>query len=66
MELIPKAEQLQWWTPYLLADHQLRSDYFAERFTRAFVGTNDGPFLLFQRHKLTAWLAEQFSRGRGL
>lgn len=61
-ELIPKAEQLQWWTEYLLADSRW-SDYFAERFTRAFVGTNDGPFLLFRRRKLTSWLAEQLREG---
>jgi hypothetical protein len=62
LELLPKAEQLQWWTEYLLADSRW-SDYFAERFTRAFVGTNDGPFLLFRRRKLTAWIAEQFHEG---
>ncbi len=62
LESIPAPQQLQWWTDYLLADKRW-SDYFAERFTRAYVGTNDGPFLLFRRRKLTAWLSEQFREG---
>lgn len=62
LELVPEAEQLDWWTEYLLADERW-SHYFAERFVRAWVGTQDGPFLLFRRRKLNAWLAEQFHTG---
>lgn len=63
-ELVPADRQVAWWTDYLLAD-QRWADNFAERFSRALVGTDNGPFLLFRRRKLNAWLSEQFSRGVG-
>ncbi len=59
LESIPADKQIDWWTDYLLSD-QRWADYFAERFSRAYVGTNDGPFLLFRKRKLNTWLAEQF------
>lgn len=62
-ELVPPEKQIGWWTNHLLDDPRW-SDYFAERFARAFVGTNDGPFLLFRRRKFNAWLSEQFREGR--
>lgn len=62
-EAVPEEKQIGWWTNYLLGDPRW-SDYFAERFARAFVGTNDGPFLLFRRRKFNAWLSEQFREGR--
>ncbi|GAB5402487.1 MAG: DUF1553 domain-containing protein [Aureliella sp.] len=60
---VPEDQQIAWWTDYLLSDPRW-ADYFAERFARAFVGTNDGPFLLFRRRKFNAWLSEQFREGR--
>ncbi len=55
---VAEDRQIQWLTTYLLEDRRW-SDYFAERLSRAFVGTNDGPFLLFRRRKFNAWLSEQ-------
>lgn len=63
-ELVPADEQLTWWTDYLLTDRRW-SDYFAERFSRALVGTDNGPFLLFRRRKFNAWLSEQLAKGEG-
>lgn len=60
----PADEQLTWWTDYLLTDRRW-ADYFAERFSRALVGTDNGPFVLFRRRKLNAWLSEQLSSGVG-
>ena len=60
----PAGEQLTWWTDYLLTDRRW-ADYFAERFSRALVGTDNGPFVLFRRRKLNAWLSEQLSSGVG-
>lgn len=60
---VPEDQQIRWLTSYLLEDPRW-SDYFAERFSRAFVGTNDGPFLLFRRRKFNAWLSQQFSEGK--
>ncbi len=59
---VPEREQIQWWTSYLLEDRRW-ADYFAERFSRAFVGTDQGPFLLFRRRKFQLWLADQFEEG---
>ena len=64
LEAVPEEEQIEWWTSYLLEDHRW-SDYIADRFSRAFVGTNDGPFLLFRRRKFNAWLSEQLYKGVG-
>ncbi|QDV22285.1 DUF1553 domain-containing protein [Aureliella helgolandensis] len=60
---VKESDQIRWWTSYLLEDRRW-SDYFADRFSRAYVGTNDGPFLLFRRRKFNAWLSQQFSEGR--
>lgn len=61
---VPQDRQLDWWTSYLLEDRRW-ADYFSERFSRAFVGTNDGPFLLFRRRKFRLWLADQFEKDVG-
>ena len=63
-ELVPADEQVTWWTDHLLTDRRW-ADYFAERFSRALVGTDNGPFLLFRRRKLNAWLSEQLAKGEG-
>jgi Protein of unknown function (DUF1553)/Protein of unknown function (DUF1549) len=60
---VPNDERIAWWTNYLLADTRW-SDYFAERFSRAFVGTNQGPFIVFRRRRFEQWLAEEFKSGK--
>jgi hypothetical protein len=60
----PESEQIDWLTNYLLQDRRW-SDYFAERFSRSMVGTDDGPFLLFRRRRFNSWLAEQIHSGVG-
>ena len=45
------------WVDDLLADRRC-ADYLAERFARAFVGTEDGPFLLYRRRRFIAWLSD--------
>lgn len=64
LETIPQEEQIQWWTNYLLNDRRW-ADYFAERFSRAIVGTDSGPFLLFRRGRFNTWLSDQFYSGVG-
>jgi hypothetical protein len=59
LERIPEAQRIAWWTEYLLQDRRW-ADYMAERWTRATVGTNEGPFLIFRRRKYREWLADQF------
>ena len=40
------------------------ADYLAERLARAFVGTEDGPFILFRRRRFTTWLGDSIHQGR--
>lgn len=55
-------QKITWWTDYLLSDPRW-SQYFSERFARAFVGTNQGPFLVYRRHRFEVWLAEAIAKG---
>src|SRR4051794_4811819 len=48
LESLPASERQAWWLDHVLADRRF-ADYFAERLARAFVGTENGPFLLFRR-----------------
>jgi len=40
------------------------ADYLAERFARAYVGTEDGPFILFRRRRFTTWLSDALLENR--
>ena len=59
----PVTERLDWWLRTILADRR-SADYLAERLARAFVGTDDGPFLLFRRRRFVRWLADELSANR--
>ena len=61
LEKYPEAERVEIYTNYLLTDSRW-SDNFSERLARAFVGTDQGPFLLFRRRKFREWLAEQLEK----
>ncbi len=37
------------------------ADYLAERYARAFVGVDGGPFLLFRRRRFVSWLADRLA-----
>ncbi len=52
--------RLEWWLGGILADRRY-ADYVGERLARAFVGVEDGPFLLYRRRRFVSWLADQFS-----
>lgn len=58
------GEPVQWWLSHLFADRRY-SDYLAERFARIMVGVEDGPFIIFRRHRLVSWLSDQFHANRG-
>lgn len=58
-----QAEWIQHWLDGVFADRRW-SDYLAERLARAFVGTQDGPFLVYRRRRFVSWLAEQLHAGR--
>jgi hypothetical protein len=62
-EARPAGGRLDAWLDHLLRDRRT-ADYQAERFARAFVGTEDGPFLLFRRRRFTTWLSDAFHENR--
>ncbi len=49
------------WVVTMLKDSRF-NDYFAERLARSLVGVEDGPFVIFRRDRMTAWLAEQLRK----
>lgn len=55
--------RMQWWLTHLFEDRRF-SDYVAERFVRALVGVEDGPFIVFRRHRMTSWLSDQMFANR--
>ena len=40
------------------------TDYLAERLARVYVGTEDGPFILFRRRRFVAWLSDALLENR--
>ncbi len=59
----PAETRISWWTTRLLNDPRYY-DYFAERLARAFVGNNDGPFLVYRRRRFVTWLSSQLLENR--
>jgi hypothetical protein len=62
-EALPEGQRLPWYLDHLLRDRRY-ADYFAERFARAWVGTEDGPFIFYRRRRLISWLSEQLTQNR--
>jgi hypothetical protein len=62
-EASPKARRIEAWLDQLLHDRRC-SDYLAERLARVYVGTEDGPFVLFRRRRFVSWLSEVILENR--
>jgi len=62
-ERLPPDQRQAWWVDHILEDRRF-ADYFAERYARTFVGTEDGPFILYRRRRFVAWLGDQFAVNR--
>jgi len=62
-EALPADQRLAWYTDHILKDARF-ADYFAERLARAYVGTEDGPFIFFRRRRFVTWLSEQVATNR--
>lgn len=58
LERQPEGQRVAWWLARLFEDRRY-ADYVAERFARAFVGTNNGPFLVYRRFRFVSWLRDQ-------
>jgi hypothetical protein len=62
-EYLPADERMPWWIDHVLQDQRF-ADYFAERLARSYVGTEDGPFILYRRRRFVTWLSEQIAKDR--
>lgn len=62
-EALPAAGRREAWVARLLQDRRT-TDYLAERLARVYVGTEDGPFLLFRRRRFTTWLSDALLEDR--
>ncbi len=62
-EAMPEGGRVDAWVDELLKDRRT-ADYLAERLARAFVGTEDGPFLQFRRRRFTTWLSDAILEDR--
>jgi hypothetical protein len=62
-EAYQDRHRLHWWLAGMLEDRR-SADYLAERFARVFVGTEDGPFLVFRRRRFVSWLSDELLKNR--
>lgn len=63
LEQQPAELAVQWWLTRLLEDRRF-SDYLAERFARVYVGVENGPFLIYRRHRMVDWLSTEIQKNR--
>jgi hypothetical protein len=62
-ESLPADQRLSWWLDHILQDQRF-ADYFAERLARAFVGTENGPFIFYRRGRLLDWLEKSLAKNK--
>jgi hypothetical protein len=62
-EARPAGQRLPGALESILHDRRY-ADYFAERLARAFVGTEDGPFIRFRRRRFVTWLSDELLANR--
>ena len=63
LEALPADQRMPWYIDHILKDQRFH-DYLAERLARAYVGTEDGPFVFFRRRRFVTWLSEQVASNR--
>ncbi len=63
IEAHPESERVDAWIETLLNERRY-ADFVAERFARAFVGTEGGPFIIYRRRRFVSWLSDQLLEGR--
>ncbi len=63
LENQPAGERVDRWVDRLLEDRRF-ADYVAERLARAYVGVEEGPFLVYRRRRFVSWLADELLANR--
>ena len=62
-EAMEPGRRVDGWLEALLGDRRT-ADHLAERLARAFVGVEDGPFIVFRRRRFTTWLSDALMENR--
>ncbi|MGV3485187.1 MAG: DUF1549 domain-containing protein [Planctomycetaceae bacterium] len=57
LQSIPESQRVSRYLETVLRDARYH-DYWAERFTRVYVGAENGPFVAFRRRRFRTWLSE--------
>ena len=60
LERVQPEHRVEWWISHLLEDRRY-ADYMAERLARAYVGVEDGPFLIYRRRRFVNWLSDSLA-----
>ena len=63
LEATKPENRIDAWLDHLFSDRRYAS-YMAERFARVYVGTENGPFLVYRRRRMVNWLADQLAENR--
>ncbi len=63
LEAEPAEGRLDRWLTAILEDRRCH-DYLAERLARAFVGVQEGPFVIYRRRRFLAWLSDKLQENR--
>jgi hypothetical protein len=63
LEAQPPQDRLQWWLSGTFQDRRY-ADYLAERLARTYVGTENGPFIIYRRRRFVTWLSDQVMQNR--
>lgn len=59
----PREDRLSWWLSKTFADRRY-GDFVAERLRRAYVGVENGPFLIYRGRRFSTWLSDQLMENR--
>lgn len=65
LQTIPQDQRIEFQLNHLLADPR-HHDYWSERWTRAFVGAAEGPFITYRRRRFRSWLSDAIAANRGI
>jgi hypothetical protein len=60
-EAQPPENRIAGWADHLLQDRRA-SDYLAERLARAYVGTEDGPFIVYRKRRFLTWISDELHK----
>ena len=58
LQAVEPEQRLDWYVSRLLEDRRT-ADYLAERLARSYVGTENGPFLVYRRRRFVSWLSDR-------